>query len=84
METEDTKTTYASAGVDIKREERTVESIVSVIKDTFKFRAGRQGEVKSEIGHFANFVEAGNKYLVFWFTGNKIEIPLPASFPEGL
>ncbi|MEA3342953.1 MAG: phosphoribosylformylglycinamidine cyclo-ligase [archaeon] len=56
--------TYAGSGVDIKKEERAVKSIASVISSTFSNRAGKTGEVKSSIGHFANFVEVGDKYIV--------------------
>ncbi len=56
--------TYAESGVDIKKEEKAVESIVSVISGTFANRRGKTGEVKSSIGHFANFVEVGDKYIV--------------------
>lgn len=56
--------TYANSGVDIKKEEKAVESIVSVISRTFANRKGKLGEVKSSIGHFANFVEVGDKYFV--------------------
>ncbi len=56
--------TYAESGVDIKKEEKAVESIVSVISGTFANRRGKTGEVKSQIGHFANFIEMGDKYIV--------------------
>ncbi|MFH1432425.1 MAG: phosphoribosylformylglycinamidine cyclo-ligase [archaeon] len=57
-------TSYADSGVDIKKEEKAVESIISVISSTFSNRAGKTGEVRSSIGHFANFIEVGDRYLV--------------------
>ncbi len=61
--------TYAESGVDIKKEERAVKSIVSVISGTFANRKGKVGEVKSQIGHFANFVDIGDKYIVMCTDG---------------
>ncbi len=59
------KTTYASSGVDINEENKAVSKIVDILKATSKFREGKLGEVKSEIGHYANFVDIGaNQYLV--------------------
>ncbi len=59
------KTTYASSGVDINEENKAVSKIVDILKATAKFREGKLGEVKSEIGHYANFVDIGaNQYLV--------------------
>ncbi len=61
--------TYADSGVDIKREDAAVRSIVSVISGTFANRKGKIGEVKSQIGHFANFVDIGDRYIVMCTDG---------------
>ncbi len=57
-------TTYAKAGVDIDKEAESIKSLVDVVKKSFAFRKGKIGEPKAEIGHFANFVDFGDKYLV--------------------
>ncbi|MCK5698683.1 MAG: phosphoribosylformylglycinamidine cyclo-ligase [Candidatus Aenigmarchaeota archaeon] len=61
--------TYADSGVDIKKEDAAVRSIVSVISGTFANRKGKIGEVKSRIGHFANFIDIGDKYIVMCTDG---------------
>jgi len=61
--------TYAESGVDIKKEDAAVKSIVSVISGTFANRKGKIGEVKSRIGHFANLIDIGDKYIVMCTDG---------------
>ncbi len=61
--------TYAESGVDIEKEEEAVRSIVSVISGTFANRKGKVGEVKSKIGHFANFIDIGDRYIVMCTDG---------------
>lgn len=56
--------TYADSGVDINKSDEAVDSIISVVSSTFLNRKGKAGEVKSPIGHFANYVEVGGKYIV--------------------
>ena len=56
--------TYADSGVDIDKSDEAVDSIISVVSGTFANRKGKAGEVKSPIGHFANYVEVGGKYVV--------------------
>jgi len=56
--------TYSKAGVDIDREAASIKCLVDIIKKSFEFRRGKPGEPKSEIGHFANFIEFDDKYLV--------------------
>ncbi|HEW94035.1 MAG TPA: hypothetical protein ENF47_04970, partial [Thermoprotei archaeon] len=49
---------------DIDKEAESIKSLVDVVKKSFAFRKGKIGEPKAEIGHFANFVDFGDKYLV--------------------
>lgn len=57
--------TYAGAGVDVKKEAADIKALAEIVKQTFKFRDGRLGEVRKDIGFFAGLIEFGDKYLVF-------------------
>jgi phosphoribosylformylglycinamidine cyclo-ligase len=58
-------TTYAKAGVDIRRENQTIKGIVNWAEKTFKFREGKIGQPLSGIGTFANMIDLGdNRALV--------------------
>ncbi|MCK5039383.1 MAG: phosphoribosylformylglycinamidine cyclo-ligase [Candidatus Aenigmarchaeota archaeon] len=56
--------TYAKAGVNFNEEADTIKSLVSAVSKTLEFRNNKVGAVKSKIGHFANLIEFGDKYLV--------------------
>lgn len=60
---------YAKAGVDIKRENQAIGAISTWIQKTFKFRSGKEGEVLSDIGSFANLIELGDKALALCMDG---------------
>lgn len=53
---------YAKAGVDIKKEERSISAIKKVISESFSFRTGR-GRPLTEIGHFSGLIEFGEYAL---------------------
>jgi len=61
--------TYSKAGVDIKREEQTIDAITGWIKKTFKFREGKVGHVLSDIGKYANLIEIGDHALTLCMDG---------------
>ncbi|MCC7572139.1 MAG: phosphoribosylformylglycinamidine cyclo-ligase [Candidatus Methanofastidiosum sp.] len=54
---------YKSSGVDIKVEERSIGILVSVIKETLKFRKGKIGAAIGGIGSFSGFIEFGEYAL---------------------
>ena len=56
--------TYAKSGVDFDEEARTIKALVSSVSNTLEFRKNKPGAVNSKIGHFANLIEFGDKYLV--------------------
>ena len=56
--------TYAKSGVDFDEEARTIKALVSSVSKTLEFRKNKPGAVNSKIGHFANLIEFGDKYLV--------------------
>lgn len=68
--------TYAKAGVDIRKEELAVKGIRSWVTKTFKFREGKAGQVLDDIGTFANLIDLGDKALAFSAdcTGSKVLI----------
>ncbi|MBU7014183.1 MAG: phosphoribosylformylglycinamidine cyclo-ligase [Theionarchaea archaeon] len=53
---------YAKAGVDIDREERSVSAITKVVRESFSFRTGL-GKPLTEIGHFSGLMEFGEYAL---------------------
>jgi phosphoribosylformylglycinamidine cyclo-ligase len=57
--------TYAKAGVDIRREDRSIRGIKWWIHKTFTFREGRLGAVMADIGGFANLIDFGEYALAF-------------------
>ena len=56
------KMDYAKAGVDIKKEERSVSAIKKIVKESFSFRTG-VGRPLTEIGHFSGLIEFGEYAL---------------------
>ncbi|MDD5111793.1 MAG: phosphoribosylformylglycinamidine cyclo-ligase [Candidatus Altiarchaeota archaeon] len=52
--------TYARAGVDIRRENIAIKNIINWAEKTFKFREGKTGQPLAGIGTFANMVDIGN------------------------
>jgi len=61
--------TYAKAGVDIRKEELAVKSMVSWLRKTFKFRQGMHGQVLGDIGGYANLIDIGNFALAMTIDG---------------
>ncbi|MBU7033222.1 MAG: phosphoribosylformylglycinamidine cyclo-ligase [Theionarchaea archaeon] len=53
---------YASAGVDIKREEQAISAIKSIIHESFSFRKG-PGKPLTALGHFSGLIEFGRYAL---------------------
>jgi len=65
IEGKDKPSTYARAGVDIRRENQTIKGIVGWANKTFKFREGKVGAALGDIGTFANMIDLGdNRALV--------------------
>ncbi len=56
------KMDYAKAGVDIKKEERSVSAIKKIVRESFSFRTGI-GRPLTEIGHFSGLIEFGEYAL---------------------
>lgn len=56
------KMDYAKAGVDIKKEEKSVSAIKKIVKESFSFRTGL-GRPLTEIGHFSGLIEFGEYAL---------------------
>ncbi len=54
---------YKSSGVDIKVEEKSISALVSIIKETLKFRKGEIGAAIGDIGSFSGLIEFGNYAL---------------------
>ena len=67
--TDKTPITYAKAGVNIKKEEIAVASIVSWAKKTFMFREGKKGRVMLDIGTYANLIDLGDFALAMTTDG---------------
>ena len=61
--------TYAQAGVDDKKTQKALKSIISLAKATFEFRRNRIGEPKEDIGHYAALMDFGNFYLAMTTDG---------------
>lgn len=66
--------TYAKAGVDIRKEDRTIKGIRGWVRRTFGFRKGRIGQVMTDVGGFANLIDMGDYALAFATdsTGSKV------------
>ena len=54
---------YASAGVDISKEEEAVASIGDYVKKTLSFREGKVGAPLVGLGHFSGLVDLGDRAL---------------------
>lgn len=61
--------TYAKAGVDIRKEHLAINGIRAWVSKTFKFRDGKLGQVMADIGTFANLIEFGDYALAFCTDG---------------
>ncbi len=61
--------TYAKAGVDIRREELAIKGISGWLEKTFKFREGKIGAVMKGIGGYANLVDLGEYALAMTTDG---------------
>ncbi|MBD3389168.1 MAG: phosphoribosylformylglycinamidine cyclo-ligase [Candidatus Altiarchaeales archaeon] len=61
--------TYAKAGVDIRKEDRTIKGIKKWVSRTFSFREGKKGAVLEDIGSFANLMDFGDFALAFCMDG---------------
>jgi phosphoribosylformylglycinamidine cyclo-ligase len=61
--------TYAKAGVDFRKENRTVKGIQSWVRKTFAFREGKMGAVMEDVGSFANLIDMGEYALAFCTDG---------------
>lgn len=57
-----TKMDYTKAGVDIKKEEKSISAIKKIISETFSLRTGL-GRPLTEIGHFSGLIEFGEYAL---------------------
>nr|MDO8135156.1 phosphoribosylformylglycinamidine cyclo-ligase [Candidatus Njordarchaeum guaymaensis] len=57
--------TYAKAGVDVERGQKSVSEIWRLISQTFKFRKGKSGQPLDLKGHYAGLIDigAGDKLL---------------------
>ncbi len=56
------KMDYARAGVDIKREEKSVSAIKRIVSESFLFRTGL-GKPLTEIGHYSGLIDFGEYAL---------------------
>lgn len=54
---------YAKAGVDIRREDLAIKGMIGRLSKTFKFREGKTGSVLRDIGTFANLIDMGEYAL---------------------
>jgi len=61
--------TYAKAGVDMRREDRTVRGIQWWVRKTFSFREGKVGAVMQDVGSFANVMDFGDYALALCMDG---------------
>ncbi|ASJ03368.1 phosphoribosylformylglycinamidine cyclo-ligase [Thermococcus profundus] len=61
--------TYAQAGVDDEKTSRALKSVISLAKETFKFRRGKIGEPAENLGHYAALMDFGSFYLAMTTDG---------------
>lgn len=61
--------TYAQAGVDDKKTQRALKSIISLARATFKLREGKIGVPVKDIGHYAALIDFENFYLAMTTDG---------------
>ncbi|WP_324735183.1 phosphoribosylformylglycinamidine cyclo-ligase [Thermococcus sp. SY098] len=61
--------TYAQAGVDEEKTQRTLKSIISLARATFKLREGKIGVPAKDIGHYAALIDFENFYLAMTTDG---------------
>jgi len=50
---------YAGAGVDVRKVRATHSSIGRLVRETYRFRAGRFAEVQGRFGHYASLINIG-------------------------
>ncbi|MFH1788224.1 MAG: phosphoribosylformylglycinamidine cyclo-ligase [Candidatus Altiarchaeota archaeon] len=60
---------YAKAGVDIRKENLAIKGISGWLEKTFKFREGKVGAVLKDIGGYANLVDLGSTCLAMTTDG---------------
>ncbi|ADT85009.1 phosphoribosylformylglycinamidine cyclo-ligase [Thermococcus barophilus] len=61
--------TYAQAGVDERKAQKALRSIISLARKTFRFRRGKIGEPVEDIGHYAALMDFGDFYLAMTTDG---------------
>jgi len=61
--------TYAKAGVDIRKENLAIKGISGWLEKTFKFREGKTGSVMKGIGGYANMLDLGDYALAMTTDG---------------
>ncbi|MFH0861546.1 MAG: phosphoribosylformylglycinamidine cyclo-ligase [Candidatus Altiarchaeota archaeon] len=61
--------TYAKAGVDFRKEDRTIRNIQNWVRRTFAYREGKTGAVMVDVGSFANLIDMGDYALAFCTDG---------------
>ncbi len=69
VSTKDKPSTYAKAGVDVRKEDLAIKGIESWVTKTFKFREGKKGQVMAKIGLFANLIDMGDYALALTTDG---------------
>jgi len=69
MEDKKKPSTYAQAGVDIRKEDLAVRGIANRIRKTFKFREGKIGGVLKDVGGYANLIDLGEFALAITTDG---------------
>jgi phosphoribosylformylglycinamidine cyclo-ligase len=57
--------TYAKAGVDFRKEDRTIRNIQNWVRKTFAYREGKTGAVMMDVGNFASLIDMGEYALAF-------------------
>lgn len=65
----DKPATYAQAGVDFRKEDRTVRNIQNWVRKTFAYREGKTGAVMEDVGSFANLIDMGEYAIAFCTDG---------------
>ncbi|ASJ11619.1 phosphoribosylformylglycinamidine cyclo-ligase [Thermococcus thioreducens] len=61
--------TYAQAGVDDEKTTKALRGIISLAKETFRFRKGKLGEPAENLGHYAALMDFGEFYLAMTTDG---------------
>ncbi|AEC51849.1 phosphoribosylaminoimidazole synthetase [Pyrococcus sp. NA2] len=61
--------TYAQAGVDEEKTAKALRGIISLARETFKFRKGKFGEPAEDLGHYSALLDFGDFYLAMTTDG---------------